>query len=130
MKLMAILILLQLNQTTPGPSLSLPSIFSDNMVLQQQVEAPFWGHAKPGKEVIVKTTWGRSVRAYATKDGSWMTKLRTPRAGGPYEVTIRIRRLTNRLQERACRRSVVLFWTIKHGIGAGWRAASHPDQEF
>ncbi len=88
MKFMAILLLLQMNQTAPGPSLSLPSIFSENMVLQQHVEAPFWGHAKPGREVTITATWGRSVRTFVTKEGSWMTKLRTPRAGGPYEIII------------------------------------------
>ena len=58
------------------------------MVLQQLADAPFWGSAKPERDVSIKGSWGASAKAIATKDGSWMTKLRTPKAGGPYQVTV------------------------------------------
>ena len=32
----------------------LPGIFGDNMVLQQQSEAQFWGKAAPGKKVTIR----------------------------------------------------------------------------
>ena len=35
----------------------LPPMFSDNMVLQQQADAPIWGEAKPMKTVKVTTSW-------------------------------------------------------------------------
>lgn len=38
---------------------TLPAIFTDNMVLQQQSDVKIWGRAKPGKAVKVTTSWGR-----------------------------------------------------------------------
>ena len=35
----------------------LPGIFGDNMVLQQQSEAQFWGKAAPGKKVTIRPSW-------------------------------------------------------------------------
>lgn len=67
----------------------LPSIFTDNMVLQQQSKAPIWGWAKPGSEVTVQSSWdGRSYTAKVDVSGRWKTVLSTPGAGGPYELTI------------------------------------------
>ena len=43
----------------------LPGIFGDNMVLQQQSEAQFWGKAAPGKKVNLGTmspTWSTTSR--------------------------------------------------------------------
>lgn len=37
--------------------ITLPDIFSDNMVLQQQAEARLWGWSEPGMEVSVATSW-------------------------------------------------------------------------
>ncbi|MGQ9619849.1 MAG: sialate O-acetylesterase [Bacteroidales bacterium] len=67
----------------------LPSIFGDNMVLQQQAEATLWGKATANTIVTVKTSWNN--RSYSVKsgaDGNWKTKVITPTAGGPYTVTI------------------------------------------
>ncbi len=33
--------------------LKVPTMFSDNMVLQRGVDVPVWGTAKPGEEVVV-----------------------------------------------------------------------------
>ena len=43
----------------------LPPMFSDNMVLQQQADAPIWGEAKPMK--TVKVTMERRMRHRLTK---------------------------------------------------------------
>jgi len=68
---------------------TLPSIFGDNMVLQQQTEAAFWGKADPGSKVSVRTSWnGKSYTAKANADGKWKTTVSTPSAGGPYTVTV------------------------------------------
>ena len=32
-------------------------IFSDNMVLQQKINNPFWGWGKPGTKVTISTSW-------------------------------------------------------------------------
>ncbi len=67
----------------------LPAIFTDNMVLQQQTEAPVWGKAAVNKEVKITTSWdNQTYRVMAGPDGKWSAKLKTPVAGGPYQITI------------------------------------------
>lgn len=70
--------------------LKLPAFFSDSMVLQQNTGAPVWGWAKAGEKVEVSGSWsGKTVQATADNSGKWMVKLPTPKAGGPYDVTIK-----------------------------------------
>lgn len=67
----------------------LPAIFGNHMVLQQQTDAAIWGKASPSKNVSVKTSWdGKSYSTRADNDGNWKLKVKTPKAGGPYSVTI------------------------------------------
>ena len=67
----------------------LPPMCSDNMVLQQQADAPIWGEAKPMKTVKVTTSWdGKTYETQADKEGKWKLSVRTPEAGGPYELTL------------------------------------------
>lgn len=70
--------------------LEIPSIFSDNMVLQQRSNVPLWGKAKPHSKIFVNASWGTSSKAVVKNDSLWQVKLRTPKAGGPYEIKIRI----------------------------------------
>jgi sialate O-acetylesterase len=69
----------------------LPAIVSDNMVLQQKSNANLWGWADPGEKVTVKASWqrffGKSTKA--DKDGNWKLSIKTPKAGGPYKITIK-----------------------------------------
>lgn len=67
----------------------LSPLFSDNMILQQQTDAPVWGTTKPNKEVEITTSWNqKKYTAKADAQGQWKTKVATPAAGGPYTVTI------------------------------------------
>lgn len=67
----------------------LPTMFTDNMVLQQQTSAPIWGKAKPNSNVKIFTSWDKKEYiANADTEGRWKTNLSTPSAGGPYEITI------------------------------------------
>ncbi len=68
----------------------LPKVFSDNMVLQQNREAAFWGTASKNAKVTVKGSWDRKAVAVTTadSDGKWSLRLQTPSAGGPYTVTV------------------------------------------
>ena len=67
----------------------LPGIFGDNMVLQQQSEAQFWGKAAPGKKVTIRPSWSaKPVTATAGRDGRWQAAVPTPEAGGPYTVEL------------------------------------------
>lgn len=67
----------------------LPSIFTDNMVLQQQAAVPVWGWAKQGSTVTVTTSWdAKSYSVKADAAGRWKVLVNTPVAGGPYELGI------------------------------------------
>lgn len=67
----------------------LPAIFGDHMVLQQQTDAAIWGKASPSKNVSVKTSWdGKSYTTRADNGGNWKLRVKTPKAGGPYSITI------------------------------------------
>jgi sialate O-acetylesterase len=73
-------------QATKG-SLSLPSIFADNMILQREASIPFWGTALPGQRIVV-TLNNQTQQATADNDGKWSLRLSPVSAGGPYSVTI------------------------------------------
>lgn len=67
----------------------LQPMFSDNMVLQQQTSAPLWGEASPNKTVTLVTSWdGKKYKTKSDAKGQWKISVTTPKAGGPYEITI------------------------------------------
>lgn len=69
--------------------LAMPVLFSDNMVFQQQAEAPVWGTSKANKKIKVKTGWDNKVyETIADKTGKWSLKIQTPIAGGPYDLIV------------------------------------------
>ena len=53
---------------------SLPKVFSDGMVLQQQVPVPVWGKATRGERVVVKIA-GQSLETTADDRGRWRVML-------------------------------------------------------
>ena len=68
--------------------ITLPQFFSDNMVLQQQTECNIWGTADKGKSVVVITSWDKkSYSVMVNDDGKFSVKVKTPKAGGPYDIT-------------------------------------------
>jgi sialate O-acetylesterase len=87
--LITLLMVLVIASGTIFGEVRLPSIFGDNMVLQQQTEAAIWGTASKNATVRVTTSWNkRSYSARAGNDGKWKLKVATPVAGGPYEITV------------------------------------------
>jgi sialate O-acetylesterase len=66
---------------------TLPSIISDNMVLQQDTPATVWGTAAPGENVTVKFA-GKSVGANAGNDGKWRVKLDGLTAGAAGDLIV------------------------------------------
>lgn len=66
----------------------LPSIFSDNMVLQQRDSVLIWGKAALNKTVVITNSWnGKVYRVRANGHGHWKTRISTPKAGGPYTIS-------------------------------------------
>jgi sialate O-acetylesterase len=71
-------------------NVSIPEIFSDNMVLQRRSEVTFWGWAKTGETVTIKADWiSEAVSVQAGSQGTWKLVLKTSEAGGPYTVSIK-----------------------------------------
>ena len=83
-----ILILAFLAVLSADAKVKLPSVISDNMVLQRNTEVDLWGTAEAGAKVIVEVSWkkGKTV-AYADSEGKWSIKVSTPDAGGPYTIS-------------------------------------------
>jgi sialate O-acetylesterase len=87
--LSALLMVFVLSSTTIYGEVKLPSIFGDNMVLQQQTEAAIWGTAEKNSTVRVITGWNnKSYSVKSGSDGKWKLKIATPSAGGPYEISV------------------------------------------
>ena len=69
-------------------NVKLPAIFNNDMVIQRETAAPVWGWADPAEDVTVTGSWGAKAQTVAGKDGKWSVKLDTPKAGGPFTVTV------------------------------------------
>ena len=80
-----------LSGTAAEAKVELAPVFSDNAVLQRDMEVPVWGWADPGESVTVKFA-DQTQTTTAGTDGKWMVKLsplsaskenRTLEASGP-----------------------------------------------
>ncbi len=80
-------------------NLSLNSLFSDHMVLQQNDEVTFWGKYTPAQEVSVIASWGERSSVSVDTTGQWTTRIKTPRAGGPFTVTVKAKDSTITLND-------------------------------
>ena len=69
-------------------NVSLPEIFSDNMVLQQGKTVRIWGTADPNERVTVKGSWNHQPVATVAEDGKWSLELPLPPAGGPFTLSV------------------------------------------
>lgn len=70
-------------------NVTLPALFSDHMVLQQNTEVTVWGWAKPLEKISVVASWdGVQVKTQADNHANWQVKLKTPTAGGPHTITV------------------------------------------
>lgn len=71
----------------------LPPILSNNMVLQQNSQATLWGWADASERFIIISSWKEDVdTVLAENTGKWKANIDTPKAGGPYTITIKGRR--------------------------------------
>lgn len=64
----------------------LAGVFSDHMVLQQDLRLPIWGWADEGERVTVSFR-GRNASTTA-RDGTWMLRLPRQKAGGPFRLVV------------------------------------------
>ncbi|MEI7505081.1 MAG: sialate O-acetylesterase, partial [Paludibacter sp.] len=74
MKKINLLFAVALISITSFANVKLNSLFSDNIVLQRNMEVPVWGWADEGEKVTVEFA-GQTVSAI-TQNGKWMVKLK------------------------------------------------------
>ncbi len=59
--------------------IKLPSILSDNMVLQGSATVNIWGKANPAEKIELKTSWSKQKYAATTDaQGNWKIRIKTP----------------------------------------------------
>ena len=86
-KTMLLLTLLILSSNAVNATVSLPSFFTDNMVLQQKSAVPFWGESN-AKSISITTSWDKKTYKTNVENGKWKVVLKTPVYGGPYTISI------------------------------------------
>lgn len=70
-------------------AVTMPHVFTDNMVLQADTLAALWGKATAGAVVTAKGSWGETARTKAGADGRWQMKIATPEASfEPLTLTV------------------------------------------
>ena len=68
---------------------TLPAFFTDNMVIQQNTTITLFGKAKANKKVNIETSWNHQhYETSADREGNWKVAVPTPKAGGPYRITL------------------------------------------
>jgi sialate O-acetylesterase len=71
-------------------AVTLPSFFSDNMVLQRNAAVKIWGWGSSGEEITVTTGWDNAKYTVKTdKYAMWNITVNTPGAGGPYTLNVK-----------------------------------------
>lgn len=68
----------------------LPSIISDNMVLEQNDEVTIWGWTtESAEEISVWGSWSNDTVTTQANLGRWHVRLKTPKKGGPYKLFVK-----------------------------------------
>ncbi|QKJ64486.1 sialate O-acetylesterase [Flavobacterium sp. M31R6] len=71
-------------------NVTLPNVFSDNMILQRNTEVTIWGWANPQEEVVITPSWNNETyKIKASNQAKWEIAIPTPKEGGPYTITIK-----------------------------------------
>lgn len=70
--------------------ISLPSVFADHMVLQQNASASIWGWGTANSTVKIVGGWAEkdTITAKVNCEGHWEAVLPTSKSGGPYTLQV------------------------------------------
>ncbi|GAF01979.1 sialate O-acetylesterase [Saccharicrinis fermentans] len=66
----------------------LNALFSNGMVVQQKTKINVWGWADPQEKISLTASWGAKAEVVTASDSTWRLKIKTPKAGGPFKITI------------------------------------------
>lgn len=70
--------------------ISVPGLFSDNMMIQAGAPFVIWGRATEGEKVELEVSWVQPRQAVAgDAQGRWQATFAPPTAAGPHRITIR-----------------------------------------
>jgi sialate O-acetylesterase len=112
----------------------LPSVFCDNMVLQQNSEVAIWGWGNAGEQISIVAGWNTSdtIKVKTDNTARWETKLITHSAGGPYVLQIfgssNIELQNVMLGEVwICSGQSNMEWSVNMGISNGEEEAAQAD---
>jgi len=94
-------------------TVSVPRLFSDDMVLQEDASVPIWGWGTEGATVTVH--FRDQTVSTQVKDGKWMVRLINLKAGGPDTLTI------------SCGNTIELKNVL---VGEVWLASGQSNMEF
>lgn len=84
-KIILLLILLITNISLAN--ITLPAIFANHMVLQQNDQTTFWGWANPNEVVTINPSWTKETyKVVANNQAYWKINVKTPKAGGPFTI--------------------------------------------
>ncbi|GLB51284.1 9-O-acetylesterase [Neptunitalea chrysea] len=89
-KKLSVLLLIVAPLLSVKASVTLPSVFSDHMVLQQKTETTFWGWSEPSEEITIAPSWTtETFKVTGSNLATWKINIPTPKAGGPYTITFK-----------------------------------------
>ena len=110
---------------------TLPSVFSDNMVLQQNSNVAIWGWSDPGETVKIVTSWNKkdTVKIKADNSSKWTATIKTIAAGGPYSIEIlgSSKSMLNNVmlgEVWICSGQSNMEWSVTHAIQDGEEEAA------
>lgn len=67
--------------------ITLPKIFSNEMVLQRETNVLLYGWADPNEEFTIYTSWNDATVVVKTgNNAKWEVTVETPKAGGPFQI--------------------------------------------
>ena len=67
----------------------LPNIIGSHMVLQQNSNIKLWGWSAPAEKISIKVSWDTvTYKITGSRDATWITNIKTPKAGGPHTIII------------------------------------------
>jgi sialate O-acetylesterase len=119
--------------------IKLPSVISDNMVLQADTNVPIWGKAEPNSKITVLCSWNDSkVSADSDTQGKWAAKIKTPKSGRDCKITLSCGQESKTIQNILigevwlCSGQSNMWWPLKDAMDANEEIATahYPDMRL
>jgi sialate O-acetylesterase len=88
LRLLSTIVFLVISALMIKAEVGVADIFSDNMVLQRNLNVKVWGMADPGEKISLSFN-GQKLKTKADRNGRWLLVLEAMKAGGPFDMTIR-----------------------------------------